>query len=299
MSHTLTLILLLICVLLVVGLAIIILYLKKDAGEPSEGLQFESQQGSIYYKVYGKKGPAVVLVHGLGASTYCWRNIAPELASKYQVICIDLWGFGASSKKMLAPMTLDSQADVIIELMDYLKIKDFHLVGHSMGAEIGLWLKHNNNRVKKCVAITPSAHPSLVSDWLRRFAWIAKLTPLVLTAAAIKRILVRSLKDPGQISEEMIQSYYRPYTDPAAHVSFASALNIISDWRVWDCLDQLDKDVYVIFADHDQVINRRLTKMMIDKFATKNIVVHPWAGHLPMEDDPQWLVEQLFLTLKQ
>jgi pimeloyl-ACP methyl ester carboxylesterase len=170
---------------------------------------YESQQGPIFYRIHGHKGPVVLLIHGLGASTYCWRHLIPELCHKYKVISFDLWGFGYSSKTMKKKMDLDTQIEVINELLDHLKVNKFHIVGHSMGAEIGLWMKHTDKRVQKCIAITPAAHPNLVSDWFQVFHWVANLTPLLITPNSIRRLLTRSLEDSAFITDDMGPSLLR------------------------------------------------------------------------------------------
>ena len=43
-------------------------------------------------------GPAVLLVHGFGASTDHWRHNIPVLAQRHEVHAIDLLGFGRSAK---------------------------------------------------------------------------------------------------------------------------------------------------------------------------------------------------------
>jgi pimeloyl-ACP methyl ester carboxylesterase len=282
-----------------IGLVLALLYMRRVEKKEADGLYYDSQQGPIFYKIDGQKGPVVVLIHGLGASTYCWRKVIPNLAKHYRVITFDLWGFGHSSKQLQKPITLDREVAVIHELLDHLKVRRYHVIGHSMGGQIGLWLKLTDDRVEKCVAVTPSSHPNLVSDWLHRFAWVAKLTPLVFSPQVMRRILLRSLEDPAEVTEEMVYSYYSPYIDPAAHLTFAGALDIIRDPRVWQRLEELNEDVTVIFAAHDLVINRKVVKQMIGRLHGPTIITHPWSGHLPMEDDPYWLVEQLVLTLKQ
>ncbi len=52
----------------------------------------------ISYQMQGTKGPAVILVHGFGASWGHWRKNIPVLAETCQVYAIDLIGFGASAK---------------------------------------------------------------------------------------------------------------------------------------------------------------------------------------------------------
>ena len=45
-----------------------------------------------------KTRPALLLVHGFGASTDHWRHNIPVLASQYEVHALDLLGFGRSAK---------------------------------------------------------------------------------------------------------------------------------------------------------------------------------------------------------
>ena len=42
--------------------------------------------------------PALLLIHGFGASTDHWRYNIPELSKYYEVHAIDLLGFGKSAK---------------------------------------------------------------------------------------------------------------------------------------------------------------------------------------------------------
>ena len=44
------------------------------------------------------EGPAILLVHGFGASTDHWRHNIPVLAQRHEVHAIDLLGFGRSAK---------------------------------------------------------------------------------------------------------------------------------------------------------------------------------------------------------
>lgn len=52
----------------------------------------------ICYQTSGQSGPAVVLVHGFGASWGHWRKNLPELGETCRCYAIDLIGFGGSAK---------------------------------------------------------------------------------------------------------------------------------------------------------------------------------------------------------
>src|SRR5206468_2801608 len=51
----------------------------------------------LHYIVAGR-GPAVVLVHGLGGFAESWRHTTRALADRTTVYALDLPGFGASAK---------------------------------------------------------------------------------------------------------------------------------------------------------------------------------------------------------
>ena len=90
----------------------------------------------IWYAVFGKGKPVILLHGGLGNSNY-WGNQVPELAKHYQVIVMDSRGHGRSTRND-QPYGYDLMASDVIGLLDYLKIEKVALVGWSDGAILGL-----------------------------------------------------------------------------------------------------------------------------------------------------------------
>ncbi len=291
--------------LLFLALVIILLALifhlraEKEVSEKEiEGKYFDSPCGPLFYQTHGKKGPWILMVHGIGSSTYCWRNIVPEFKDNYRILTVDLWGFGYSSKDLSTPMSLDEQVNLLKALITYLNIANYYYVGHSLGGEIGLWLALKDQRMEKCIAITPSAHPKLVSNIVKKFTWVAKWTPVWLSKKTIHRLLMNLIREKSLIDEEMIESYYRPYQEASAHLSFAAALNIISDPRVFNSLHKVPKGTVMLWGKTDQVIPKRIAQKIQSKTPQVEHFTHPTAGHLPTEDDYPWVVAHLKAQLK-
>jgi pimeloyl-ACP methyl ester carboxylesterase len=90
---------------------------------------------SLSYSVSGK-GKPVVLLHGYLESKELWEDIASVLSSKYFVICPDLPGQGDSEPH--EQQTIESMAESVSKLLDYLKIDKIYLFGHSMGGYVSL-----------------------------------------------------------------------------------------------------------------------------------------------------------------
>lgn len=92
----------------------------------------------IFYKVYGKGDPVVLLHGGLGNSAHFGFQL-PALIDKFQVIAIDSRGQGRSTKGKAA-ITYDQMAADVIAVLDKLAIKRASVVGWSDGGEVALKL---------------------------------------------------------------------------------------------------------------------------------------------------------------
>ena len=88
----------------------------------------------LYYLEQGR-GPATVLIHGLGGFAESWRHNIPELARHGRVIALDLPGFGLSAKPR-RPYTLDFMARALDGLLRALGVEGVRLVGHSLGGAV-------------------------------------------------------------------------------------------------------------------------------------------------------------------
>jgi magnesium chelatase accessory protein len=83
-------------------------------------------------------GPALLLLHGTGAATHSWRDLAPLLSRDFTVIAPDLPGHGFTELRARAAQSLPGMADALRRLLATLEIVPDAVVGHSAGAAIAL-----------------------------------------------------------------------------------------------------------------------------------------------------------------
>lgn len=84
------------------------------------------------------KGPAVVLIHGLGGDRALWAQEAARLSARYTVISVDLPGHGRSP----TPKSLDLKetAQQVAKIIHHEHLSPAVIVGHSMGGTVAAWV---------------------------------------------------------------------------------------------------------------------------------------------------------------
>jgi pimeloyl-ACP methyl ester carboxylesterase len=92
----------------------------------------------IFYAVYGKGDPVVLLHGGMGNSAHFGFQL-PALVDRFQVIAIDSRGQGRSTRGS-APISYDLMAGDVVAVLDKLAIQRASIVGWSDGGEIALKL---------------------------------------------------------------------------------------------------------------------------------------------------------------
>lgn len=134
---------------------------------------------TLHYQQLGS-GPDLVMIHGVTGNLAIWHlQIAPLLIQDFRILTYDLRGHGYSD---LPPVgyTVDDMAGDLLGLLDALEIERPFIVGHSFGADIGLYFAYRfPERVRNLLAIEP-ALPALSflrdrEDWEGWDSWGAIL----------------------------------------------------------------------------------------------------------------------------
>lgn len=108
----------------------------------------------LYYEDHGS-GAAVVLIHGYPLNAASWEKQTPALLDAgYRVIAYDRRGFGRSSQPTTG-YNYDTFAEDLHKLVKHLGLRDFALVGFSMGGgEVARYAgKYGTRGVSKAVII--------------------------------------------------------------------------------------------------------------------------------------------------
>ena len=89
----------------------------------------------VSYRIEGQ-GPALYLVHGIGARKTTWDKLIVGLKDRFTCVSYDLRGHGESPVPP-TPYTLDDLVDDLEALRQKLGHEKIHVAGHSLGGMIG------------------------------------------------------------------------------------------------------------------------------------------------------------------
>jgi pimeloyl-ACP methyl ester carboxylesterase len=235
-------------------------------------------------------GPALVLLHPLGADRRVWAPVVELLAGEREVIAVDLPGFGDSppldGPEEPSPAVLARAVD---EGLAALGVDEYDVAGNSLGGWVALELALAG-RARSVVAIGPAGlwpEPLAPKRGLAR--GVARLAlPLMgpLTRApALKRSLLSMFvahpeRVPASAARDLIRAYARAPGFPEVNAAMRA--------RTFSGLDRIAVPVTLAWPEHDRMVAR-------PRHVPEGVRYHilDGCGHLPMWDDPRQVAELL------
>ena len=161
-------------------------------------------------------GEPLVLLHGICLASAHWAPLVARLGPR-RCVLVDMPGHGGSDGADYAGVDLRRwHVRLLAGCLDALGLDAAHVVGHSYGGMVGLWLALDApQRVRSVVALgTPSVALGARPDLTLRILATRGIGPLVLAMPspqfAYRRVLARSLgrRAVGSAPRELVRATY-------------------------------------------------------------------------------------------
>ena len=119
---------------------------------------------SIDYAEAGA-GPPVILIHSSVSGNRQWRRLLDDLADRYRLLAINLFGYGATTPwPGERPQTLEDQVELVAALAGEVP-GPLHLVGHSFGGAVAMKAAVAfGPRVSRLVLLEPNPFAQLAAQ---------------------------------------------------------------------------------------------------------------------------------------
>ncbi|PSB19615.1 alpha/beta hydrolase [filamentous cyanobacterium CCP1] len=262
----------------------------------------------ICYYTEGHEGPAVILIHGFGASWGHWRKTIPALAEIGRVYAIDLLGFGHSAKP-----TPDSQFSYTFETWGQ-QIADFcqeivgtpaFLIGNSIGCIVAMQTAVDSPELVLGVALLNCSLRMLHDrrraslPWYRSIGapvlqnllgirWIGHtFFKLIAKPNTVRKILLQAYGRSEAVTDELVEMIMAPALDVGAADVFIAFTRYSQGPLPEELLEKLSCPALILWGASDPwepiALGQEFTKFP----AVKQFIPLEGIGHCPQDEAPE------------
>lgn len=239
------------------------------------------------------QGPTLLLLHGLGASSFSWRHNLAPLARHFQVLAVDLPGHGLTPAPLNADYHLEALTRGVRDFLDRRGVKQAAVAGNSLGGSLALLLARDfPDRVTALVLLAPGVA-------LRRVPWIfypLRLPGLGFMAAAllgpwiIPFALRLAYYRRELITPEVVAGYAPPYREWHRRLALrriCRQLKIPSLVELEAMLKKISQPTAIIWGEQDRILPAAQAAWLQARLPQATLHLLAATGHAPQEEAPK------------
>jgi pimeloyl-ACP methyl ester carboxylesterase len=240
-------------------------------------------------------GEPLVLLHGIGHRRQAWDPVLDKLAQSYDVIAVDLAGFGQSPAYPAGvPYSMDNAAADLSANFEAWGIERPHVVGSSLGGAIALELGARG-LARSVTALSPAGF-FRGSD---RFAALALLLTLRLTATLTPVPVLRAVSRTRlgrRAAGFLLYSHPERFTaeevlgDALALRNARAFGPTIKAGTSYAFTDPVPVPTTIAWGTRDRILFHAQAAVARERLPQAHHVDLPGCGHVPMIDDPALVV---------
>ncbi len=237
-----------------------------------------------------KDAPAVVMLHGFGASLHTWEVWAQALSATHRVIRLDLPGNGLSEPDPSNDYTDARSTALVLALMDQLGVARASFVGHSIGGRMAWTLAARHpERTARLVLVAPDGFASPGFEYGKAAEVPAVLGAMryVMPKAVLRMNLAPAYADPAFLTDELTTRYHDLMLAPGGRDAMLQRLQqtVLTDPR--PMLATIAAPTLLVWGGADAMIPVANAQDYLRAVKGSQLVTLPGVGHLPQEEAAQ------------
>lgn len=243
----------------------------------------------VYYEIKGS-GEPLVLIEGLGYSTWMWYKQVDELAKFFKVVTFDNRGVGKSDKPD-QEYTIEVFADDTAELLSALGIKQAHILGVSMGGFIAqeFALKYPEMVNKLIICSTSFGGPNSIPIPMETLSLMMKGGGVYKSIDEIKEVIATALNKENIDQHEAVLNKIieEKINDPQPKYAYQRQLMAGASFNAEDRVNDIHAKTLIMAGKGDRVVPWENAKLLHEKISDSKIEIIENAGHLFFMEEPE------------
>jgi len=243
------------------------------------------KKGKITFSDTGK-GRVVILLHGFLGSHKIWQNTIHNLSKSYRVIAIDLPGHGDSDCFGYVH-TMELLAKSVKAVADFLRLKKYVIIGHSMGGYAGLAFAElfPDNLKGLCLYhSTAYADNDAKKKDRTRSIKVVKANHKIYTTEVIKNLF--ATKNSKYLKDEI--AFAQKIAAKTSKQSIISSLEGMKDRPHRDIILGLAQfPIMMVIGEHDNVLPAEQLLEQSELIKNKHVLYLEHDGHMGFLESPR------------
>lgn len=245
--------------------------------------------------------PSITLIHGVGGSAEDFKEIINGLSKNYDLLLLDLPGFGLSKnhQDIYSPQ---KYAKLLIDLLPPLINKTNYIVGHSMGGNVALQIALKSPSLANKLILIDAAgflnkfsySKHLAENYVANNLSMAKAYLPAMKNAINK--LNQYLPDPtgillSQVGRKLLLK---------DNINYISAMAVMNE-DLSPLIRKKSPPTLILWGGKDQVMPVQVSTMLSYLLGTRSVYIFKDAGHSPQKQYPNAVVNKInnFINDKQ
>jgi 3-oxoadipate enol-lactonase len=220
--------------------------------------------------------PALVLASSLGTTWELWDEQLPSLSRDFRVIRYDHPGHG-SSPIPDAPVTVESLAGDIVDLLDALELERVSFCGLSLGGMVGMALAlRAPERLDRLVLCCTAAYLGPVDGWYERARVVRARATSAIAAAVVERWFTERFRDesPATVAR------FRAMLEGISPEGYAVCCEAIGQWDARSDVNAIRTPTLVIAGADDVATPPEDGAFLAESIPGAELTVLPGCAHL-------------------
>jgi pimeloyl-ACP methyl ester carboxylesterase len=234
-----------------------------------------------------KDAPAVLMLHGFGASLHTWEDWAQALAPRHRVIRFDLPAAGLTGADPGGDYSDERSIQLMAALMDRLGVAQASVVGHSMGGRIAWrFAAAQPQRVDRLVLVAPDgfASPGFEYGKAPEVGAAVELMRHVLPRMLVTMSLQPAYADPAQMTDERATRYHELLRAPGVRAGLIERMRQLVLRDPVPLLQTIAAPTLLLWGERDGMVPAANAQDYLRVMPRARLVLLPAVGHIPQEE---------------
>jgi len=260
--------------------------------------QVQTRSGPASYVDTGGPGRPVLFVHGVGSSSYLWRNVIGQLDGERRCVAVDLPSHGYTPAAADQDFTLPGLARFVADCCDALELADFDMVANDTGGAITqVFAAGHPERLHTLTLTNCEAHDNMPPKALLPAVILARLGLFAPIARRMGRDIPRTgrrmfrgvYQDAASMPEDVVRAWVEAQigTPEAARQSqrLLTSLHARDLLAIEPALGRLQVPTLIVWGTGDRFFHRKWAYWLRDTIPGATEVVEIDKGRLFFPDE--------------